>query len=49
MLPPLFFDDCMHTFKSQGSSDGGFACTECPEGTGVSGPFGPSDKGGGVL
>ena len=49
MVPPLFFEDGSHIFKSPGSSDGGLACTECPEGTGVSGPLGPSDRGAGVV
>ena len=48
MIPPMFFEDGSHTFKSPGLSDGGLACTECPEGTGVSGPLGLSDRGGGA-
>ena len=47
MIPPMFFEDGSHTFKSPGLSDGGLACTECPEGTGVSGPLGLSDRGAG--
>ena len=49
MIPPMFFEDGSHTFKSPGLSDGGLACTECPEGTGVSGPLGLSDRGRGVV